>query len=71
MSKTVDDVRIQPAGDGFYAAAQRQANEELYRAACSAMRLLQDRARHMPEELLDPRERMVLRELRTAVRSAS
>jgi hypothetical protein len=67
----VDDVRIQPAGDGFYAAAQKQAHEELYRAACEAMRLLQDRQAHTPEEMLDSRERKVLRQLRAAVRSVS
>jgi hypothetical protein len=67
----VDDVRIQPTGDGFYAAAQKQAHEELYRAACEAMRFLQDRQAHAPAEMLDGRERKVLRRLRDAVRQAS
>jgi hypothetical protein len=69
--KTVDNVRIPPAGDGFYAAAQKQAHEDLYRAACEALRLLQNRQQHTPEEHLDSRERKVLRQLRAAVRSAS
>jgi len=42
--------------------------ENLYRVACAAMRLLQDRQAHTPEEMLDPRERKVLRQLRSAVR---
>jgi hypothetical protein len=66
----VDDVRIPPAGDGFYAAAQRQAHEDLYRAACEELRLLQDRQQHTPEEHLDSRERKVLRQLRDAVRAS-
>jgi hypothetical protein len=49
-----------------------QSNQEnLYRAACAALRLLQDRQAHTPEEMLDPRERRVLRQLRQAVRQAS
>jgi hypothetical protein len=39
-------------------------------AACEAMRLLQDRQAHTPQEMLDPRERKVLRSLRQAVRRA-
>jgi hypothetical protein len=66
----VDDVRIPPAGDGFYAAAQKQAHEDLYRAACEALCLLQDRQQHAPEEHLDSRERKVLRQLRDAVRAS-
>jgi len=42
--------------------------ENLYRVVCAAMRLLQDRQAHTPEEMLDPRERKVLRQLRSAVR---
>jgi len=45
-----------------------ETNEELLAAATSALRLLADRQEHMPEEMLDPRERKVLRQLRTAVR---
>ena len=45
-----------------------ETNEELLAAATSALRLLQDRQEHMPEEMLDPRERKVLRQLRDAVR---
>lgn len=56
------------AGDPFVAAGAAKANRELYAAACAAMRLLQDRQRHTPEEMLDPRERRVLRQLRDAVR---
>jgi hypothetical protein len=37
------------AGDPLHAAG-----DELYRAACAAMRLLQDRQAHVPEEMLDP-----------------
>jgi len=42
--------------------------DELLAAACEAMRLLQDRQAHTPIEMLDPRERKVLRQLRDAVR---
>jgi hypothetical protein len=42
----------------------------LLAAACEAMRLLQDRQAHTPIEMLDPRERKVLRSLRQAVRRA-
>ena len=51
------------AGDPIHAAG-----DELYRAACCALRLLQDRQEHMPEEMLDLRETRVLRQLRSAVR---
>ena len=47
------------------------ARDQLFAAACEAMRLLQDRQAHVPEEMLDPRERKVLRLLRSAVRSAA
>jgi hypothetical protein len=42
--------------------------DALLAAACEAMRLLQDRQAHTPVEMLDPRERRVLRSLRQAVR---
>ena len=45
--------------------------QDLLAAACEAMRLLQDRQAHTPEEMLDPRETRVLRQLRSAVRSAA
>jgi hypothetical protein len=45
--------------------------EQLLVAAATAMRLLQDRQQHTPEEMLDARERRVLRQLRQAVRAAS
>jgi hypothetical protein len=48
---------------------QGPANE-LLAAACEAMRLLQDRQAHTPEEMLDPREARVLRLLRSAVRQS-
>jgi len=69
----MDEVRISPAGDGFYAALKRVEDDplELLQAACEAMRLLQSRQAHTPEEMLDPRERRVLKQLRTAVRAAS
>jgi hypothetical protein len=55
--------------------AQRGANEQellaAAAAAAAAMRLLQDRQAHTPAEMLDPRERKVLRQLRDAVRAAS
>jgi len=44
-----------------------ETNEELLAAAASALRLLQDRQAHVPEEMLDPREARVLRQLRDAV----
>ena len=44
--------------------------DELLAAACEAMRLLQDRQAHTPMEMLDPRERKVLRSLRQAVRQS-
>ena len=65
------DTRSVAAGDHIAHAAQIKAQEELYRAAVVAMRLLQDRQQHTPEEHLDSRERKVLRQLRAAVRSAS
>jgi len=43
--------------------------DDLLAAACEAMRLLQDRQAHTPQEMLDPRERKVLRQLRSAVRN--
>ena len=43
--------------------------QDLLAAACEVMRLLQDRQAHIPEEMLDPRERKVLRQLRSAVRN--
>jgi len=46
----------------------RGARDQLFAAACEAMRLLQDRQAHTPEEMLDPRETRVLRQLRSAVR---
>jgi len=45
--------------------------DELLTAACEAMRLLQDRQAHTPQEMLDPREIRVLRSLRTAIRRCS
>jgi hypothetical protein len=44
--------------------------QELLAAAAAAMRLLQDRQQHVPPEMLDPRERKVLRQLRDAVRAS-
>jgi hypothetical protein len=52
----------------FSATERTNQDQELLAAACSAMRLLQDRQRHVPEEMLDGRERRVLRQLRDAVR---
>jgi hypothetical protein len=43
---------------------------ELLAAACEAMRLLQDRQAHTPQEMLDPRETRVLKRLRSAVRQS-
>lgn len=59
------------AGDPIAYAAHRQAQEELLTAAAAAMRWLQDRQQHTPEEMLDARETRVLNQLREAVRSAS
>ena len=51
--------------------AQPRTNEqELLAAAAAAMRLLQDRQAHTPAQMLDPRERKVLRQLRDAVRAS-
>ena len=61
-----------PTVDTIKSSVPAHSNQEdLYRAACSAMRLLQDRQTHTPEEMLDPRERKVLRTLRTAIRRCS
>jgi hypothetical protein len=51
-------------------STQKLATDELLAAACEAMRLLQDRQAHTPIEMLDPRERKVLRSFRQAVRRA-
>jgi len=70
----VDTSSVDPqtrAGVPIAYAAQRQAQEELLAAAATAMRLLQSRQQHIPEEHQDPRERKVLRQLRRAVRQAS
>jgi hypothetical protein len=66
----VDEV-ILAAGDPIAHAAQVKAQEELLAAACEAMRLLQSRQQHVPEDHLDGRERRVLRQLRAAIRAAS
>jgi len=69
----VDTPSVDPktlAGDPVAYAAHRQVQEDLYRAAVAAMRLLQDNQQHTPEEHLDSRERCVLRQLRAAVRRA-
>jgi len=34
---------------------------ELYRAACAALQLLEDRLQHTQQDMLDPRERRVLK----------
>ena len=59
------------AGDPVDYAAKIKAQEELYRAAVVAMRLLQDRQAHTPAEMLDDRERRVLRQLRAAIRATT
>ena len=53
-------------------SATHRTNQEerVFAAACEAMRLLQSRQAHTPEEMLDPRERKVLRQLRDAVRAS-
>ena len=52
--------------------AQPRPNEqELLAAAAAGMRLLQDRQAHTPAEMLDPRERKVLRQLRDSVRASA
>ncbi len=47
------------------------AGDPVAYAAVVAMRLLQDRHQHTPEEHLDSRERHVLRQLRAVVRRVS
>jgi len=59
------------AGDPVAYAAHQQVQEELYRAAVAAMRLLQDRQQHTPEEHLDARECKVLGQLRDAIKANS
>ncbi len=60
---TVDTTRVpQP---------RHHDHDEVLAAACAAMRLLQDRQQHTPEEMLDPRERKVLRQLRAAIQRAA
>ena len=55
----------------FSATTPRTTDEqELLAAAAAAMRRLQDRQQHAPEEMIDPRERKVLRQLRDAVRAS-
>jgi hypothetical protein len=51
-------------------APAQNAQDHLLAAACEAMRLLQDRQAHVPQETLDPREIGVLRQLRSAVRQS-
>jgi hypothetical protein len=63
-------IRSVTASDPTAYAAQRQAQEELLAAAITAMRFFQDRQQHTPEEMLDARERKVLRRLRDAVRDS-
>jgi hypothetical protein len=65
------DTRSVAAGDPIAHAARIKAQDELYRAAVVAMRLLQDRQQHTPEEHLDSTERRVLRQLRDAIRANS
>ena len=61
------DTRSVAAGDPIAHAAQIKTQEELLAAACEAMRLLQSRQQHAPEEHLDGGERRVLRQLRAAM----
>jgi len=56
-----------PTVDSTSIPTTAETNEELLAAATSAMRLLRDRQAHVPEEMLDPREARVLRQLRDAV----
>ena len=67
-NRSVDPTTL--AGDPF-AAQPHHHDDELLRAAAAAMRLLQDRQAHTPEEMLDGRERKVLRQLRAALRATS
>jgi hypothetical protein len=64
------DTRSVAAGDPTAYAAHKQAQEELLAATITAMRFFQDRQQHTPEEMLDARERKVLRQLRDAVRDS-
>jgi hypothetical protein len=63
----VDTTSLAPPGP----PGRTDQERELFAAACEAMRLLQDRQAHTPEEMLDPRECKVLRQLRRAVGQAS
>jgi hypothetical protein len=53
-------------------SATQRTNQEVrvFAAACEAMRFLQSRQAHTPEQMLDPRETRVLKQLRSAVRGA-
>ena len=64
---TVDTTSLAPPGP----PGRTDQERELFAAACEAMRLLQSRQAHTPEEHQDPRERKVLRQLRRVVRQAS
>jgi hypothetical protein len=68
-NRSVDPTTL--AGDPFAAQPHDHDDGELLRAAAAAMRLLQDRQQHTPEEHLDGRERRVLRQLRDAIRATS
>jgi len=69
--------RIPRAGDPFSAKGETPGHgaadtrDELLAAAATAMRLLQSRQAHTPEQMLDGRERKVLKQLRNAIRAAS
>ncbi len=68
-NRSVDPTTL--AGDPFAAQPHHHDDGELLRAAAAAMRLLQDRQAHTPAEMLDGRERRVLRQLRAAIRATS
>jgi hypothetical protein len=69
----VDNRRIPPAGDGFYAAGTRQAQADLLAAVEDTLDWLYVRRAHMLPKLLDHREarhRKALREATRRVRDA-
>jgi hypothetical protein len=65
---TVDETRMPVAGDGFYAASNRKAHDELLQAAERALSWLDSRRAHYPPQMRDGREGVHGKALREAIR---
>ena len=63
----MDEVRIPPAGDGFYAAVNREAQEELVEAAKFALRWFREWEQHAPADTEFGGEAEVEARLRRAI----